>query len=214
MKRSFFFLSCFLGIFFLIWPCDHLLAVGSSTKTHKVAAGESIRGLLLQYGCISSMLDYSKAREEFAKLNPGIFHSALLAPGATVSVPVSAKESGGCLSFAEQRIMRVEFETTASADQVRIYLDGPVLPDLFMLKKEPPVRVVCDFDGVLPIEGLPREILSQGRIIRKIRVGHEDKPFKRARVVLEVDGSLAGRVEQEFFERESLFLITIHEGVE
>jgi hypothetical protein len=32
--------------------------------------------------------------------------------------------------------------------------------------------------------------------------------------VLEVDESLAGRIEQEFFERESLFLITIHEGVE
>ena len=215
MKRSFFFLSCFFWIFFLIWPCDYLLAGDSSTKKHKVAAGESIRGLLLQYGCISSMLDYAKAREDFAKLNPGIFHSALLAPGATVSMPVSAKDSGGgCLSFAEQRIVRVEFETTASAEQVRIYLDGPVLPDLFMLKKEPPVRVVCDFDGVLPIEGLPREILSQGRIIRKIRVGHEDKPFKRARVVLEVDEALTGRVEQEFFERESLFLITIHEGVE
>ena len=46
---------------------------------------------------------------------------------------------------------------------------------------------------------------------QKIRVGHEDKPFKRARIVLDVVEPLIGRIEQEFFEQESLFTITVFE---
>jgi len=70
---------------------------------------------------------------------------------------------------------------------------------------------VCDFDGALPMADLPREILCQGRMVQKIRVGHEDKPFKRARIVLDVVEPLIGRIEQEFFEQESLFTITVFE---
>jgi len=134
----------------------------------------------------------------------------LLAPGVDVSVPVSSKKPGrNCLAFDEQRIVRIEFETLASAEMVRVYLDGPVLPDVFTLKTADPVRVVCDFDGALPQSDLPRDILSDGRMVHRIRVGHEDKPFKRARVVLDVEENLIGRIEQEFFEQESLFIITI-----
>lgn len=184
-----------------------------AARSHKVAEGDSIRGLLLKYGCVSSMLDYSRAREAFGKLNPGLFHSALLTPGATVQVPESKPGKGErCLPFEELRIVRVDFETTPGAEHVRIHLDGPVLPDVFVLKQTPPVRVVCDFDGTLPQAGLVREMPVEGRIVRKIRIGHEDKPFKRARVVMEVEESLAGRIEQEFFEKESLFVVTVFEG--
>jgi hypothetical protein len=179
-------------------------------RVHRVAEGDNIRQLLLQYGCVTSMGDYVGIRDAFAKLNPGISHSMLLAPGVDVTVPVSSKKPGrNCLAFDEQRIVRIEFETLASAEMVRVYLDGPVLPDVFTLKTADPVRVVCDFDGALPQSDLPRDILSDGRMVRRIRVGHEDKPFKRARVVLDVEENLIGRIEQEFFEQESLFIITI-----
>jgi len=214
MKRSLRFVTCFFLGIFLSCPVGHLFAAEHAASTHKVTEGESIRSLILHYGCVASMNEYSQARAAFATLNPGIFHSALLVPGSTISVPMLAKGSGsGCLSFQEQHIVRVEFEAGAVTEKVRVYLDGPVLPDMFVLKKDSPVRVVCDFDGTLPLAGLPREILSQGRMVRKIRVGHEDKPFKRARIVLEVEESLTGRIEQEFFEQESLYLITVHEGV-
>lgn len=184
-----------------------------AARSHKVVEGDTIRGLLLKYGCVSSMLDYSRAREEFSKLNPGLFHSALLAPGSSVQVPELKSGKGkGCLPFDELRIVRVDFETTPGAEHVRIHLDGPVLPDVFVLKQTHPVRVVCDFDGTLPQAGLVRELPVEGRVVRKIRIGHEDKPFKRARVVMEVEEPLAGRIEQEFFERESLFVIKVFEG--
>ena len=211
MKRSIRFF-CLLCILFVSCPLGHLFAAEHSVSVHRVAAGDSIRQLLLKYGCITSMGEYAKVRDVFARLNPGISHSALLAPGGDVSVPVFVKNSGKtCLSFVEQRIVRVEFESLASAERVRIYLDGPVLPDVFTLKTALPVRLVCDFDGALPMADLPREILCEGRMVQKIRVGHEDKPFKRARIVLDVVEPLIGRIEQEFFEQESLFIITVFE---
>ena len=38
-----------------------------------------------------------------------------------------------------------------------------------------PVRVVCDFDGALPEAGLQRDVDVQGRMIRRIRLGHEEE---------------------------------------
>jgi hypothetical protein len=212
MKRSIRFSCLLFCILFVFYPLGHLFAAEHSVTAHRVAEGDSIRQLLLKYGCITSMGEYAKVRDAFAKLNPGIFHSALLIPGGDVLVPVFAKKSGKtCLFFEEQRIVRVEFESLASVERVRIYLDGPVLPDVFTLKTALPVRVVCDFDGTLPMADLPREILCQGRMVQKIRVGHEDKPFKRARIVLDVVEPLIGRIEQEFFEQQSLFTITFFE---
>lgn len=202
-----------LWVFFVSWPLGHVFAAEQSTRSHKVVEGESIRQLLLKNNCATSMAEYATIREAFAKLNPGVFHSALLLPGATVSVPVLAGGEGKtCLAFEEQRIVRVEFESLASSERVRIYLDGPVIPDVFTLKTALPVRLVCDFDGALPEPGLPRDIASEGRLVKRIRVGHEDKPFKRARIVLDVEEPLIGRIEQEFFEQQSLFTITLFDA--
>lgn len=175
---------------------------------HQVREGDNIRSLLLKYNCLSSMLEYAQARETFDRLNPDILHSGQLAVGAVLPVPSIKSGRKGCLAFENVRIVRVEFESTFLAERIRIHLDGPVLPDLFMIDK----RVVCDFDGTLPQSGLVREIDCQGRMIHKIRIGHEDKPYQRARVVLDVDENLTGKIEQEFFERESQFVLTIFEG--
>jgi len=212
MKISFprFAFLVFLILAFLV-PAGCPLAAGQPSVRHKVVQGDCIRSLLLGSNCVTSMSQYFSVREAFAGLNPGVFHSALLVPGTEVSVPVLFKSAAGCLAFREQRIVRIEFEGGGAVEKVLVYLDGPVLPDVFTLKQTQPVRVVCDFDGVLPEAGLQREIDTPGRMVRKLRVGHEDKPFKRARVVLEVDDTLAGRITQEFFEQESLFVLTVHE---
>jgi hypothetical protein len=211
------FLAFFLLWFVVVsWGGSFGQAGDFTSRVHRVAAGDTIRSLLLGSVCAASMQDYALAREAFAKLNPAISHSGLLAPGSTVSVPALKEKPGrGCLSFTEQRIVRIEFETVPSGERVRVYLDGPVLPEVFMLKNgiNPglPARVVCDFDGALPLDGLVREVPAGGRLVHHLRVGHQDKPYKRARVVLEIDESLAGRIEQEFIEQESLFLLTVHE---
>ncbi len=215
MKRSIrFIFVLLLWILFVSCPLGSLFAAEQAVRSHKVAEGESIRQILLKNNCVTSMAEYVKVRDAFAKLNPAVFHSALLVPGATVSVPVLAQGAGKiCLAPEEQRIVRVEFESLASAERVRIYLDGPVLPDVFTLKNALPVRLVCDFDGALPQVGLPRDFACEGRLVKRIRVGHEDKPFKRARVVLDVEEPLIGRIEQEFFEHQSLFTITIFDAM-
>lgn len=208
--RTAFFL---LSILFIACTAGSALAAGPAAVKHKVVEGDSIRGLILSANCVTTMSEFTRAREAFAQLNPELFHSALLVPGSTLSVPVLFKKPGrGCLSLREQRVVRVEFESLGTAERVLVYLDGPVLPDVFTLKQTRPVRVVCDFDGALPEAGLQREMDTGGRMVRKLRVGHEDKPFKRARVVLEVDETLTGRIVQEFFEQESLFILTVHEA--
>ena len=213
MRRSIRFLCVLLWVLFASWPQASLFAAEQAARSHKVVEGESIRQLLLKNNCVTSMVEYATIRDAFAKLNPGIFHSALLLPGSTVSVPVVADGAGkACLALEEQRIVRVEFESLATFERVRIYLDGPVLPDVFTLKTALPVRLVCDFDMALPQEGLPRDIACEGRLVKRIRVGHEDKPFKRARVVLDVAEPLVGRIEQEFFEQQSLFTITLFDA--
>lgn len=188
-----------------------VLAAGPETARHKVVAGDTIRGLILKANCITSMSDYSRVREAFAGLNPALAHSEMLQPGSEVPVPVLFKGKG-CLAFREQRIVRVEFEGRGAVEKVLVYLDGPVLPDVFTLRQTRPVRVVCDFDGALPEAGLQRDMDVPGRMVRRVRLGHEDKPFKRARVVLDVEDALAGRIEQEFFEQHSLFVLTVHEA--
>ena len=39
--------------------------------------------------------------------------------------------------------------------------------------------MVCDFDGALMVSGLAREMDLQGRMIRKVRIGQEDRPYPR-----------------------------------
>jgi hypothetical protein len=217
MNRSLRFLvSILLWTLLVSWNGSAALAGEFGSRTHRVVAGDTIRGLLLGTVCVSSMQEYALARDAFVKLNPAIMYSGLLVPGSMISVPTrQGKHVRGCLPFGEQRVVRVEFETVPSGERVRVYLDGPVLPDVFMLKNglNPgiPARVVCDFDGALPLDGLAREVPAGGRMVHHLRIGHQDKPYKRARVVLEIDESLAGRIEQEFVEQESLFLLTVHE---
>lgn len=182
-----------------------------ATETHRVVPGDTIRGILLAYNCVSSMATYGQLRDEFARLNPDAPYSGALMEGQEVTVP-RFPGGGACLRESTERVVRVEFETGTISETVRVYLDGPVLPDLFMLKNQSPHRLVCDFDGTLPGEGLPREITTHGRLVQKIRVGHEDKPFRRARVVLDLVDPLIGTVEQYFFEQESMLVLTVHEA--
>ena len=72
-------------------------------------------------------------------------------------------------------------------------------------------RAWAAVDAVMD-HGLAREMDLQGRMIRKVRIGQEERPYPRTRVVLEMDKNLAGRIEQEFFEKESLFVLTVFES--
>lgn len=214
MKTKYVFFICklFLVVVFLVLGTSFLWAADDFTRqSYTVAPEDSIRSILLAHTCVTSMQDYTQAREAFAKLNPKISYSQQLQTGTKVMVPVFIKPGPGCLSFRSAQIMRVDFEARADRELVSIYLDGPIVPDMFTLENQLLTRVVCDFDGALPAPELQRDYEDLGRLVHKVRLGHEDKPFSRARVVLEVDTNLAGRIESEFVEHESLFILTVIE---
>lgn len=210
------------GVSATVWAlglCVAALVLGSivpawaGSATHRVVSGDTIRSILLRHNCVTSMAGYSRLREEFTRLNPELPHSGALVAGQDIRTPHNDR-AGACLPLTLARVVRVEFEAGTTSEKIRIYLDGPVLPDLFMLRNQSPHRLVCDFDETLPRAGLIREIPTQGRLVRKIRIGHEDKPFHRARIVAELEDALAGQIEQLFFEQESLFVLTVHEAFE
>ncbi len=216
MKCRMFFVCLVLGAILPQFSGDllHAAPATPAAREHRIVAGDSIRAILLRYNCITSMREYVHARRAFAQLNPAVAHSGALVPNARVRVPVYRKQESSCLRFREGRIVRIEFEVHEAKEKVSIYLDSPVLPDLFMLDGVPPGRVVCDFDGTLPENGLRRDVECHGRLVRRIRVGHDDKPYKRARVVLDVEHTLFGHVDQKFFEQDSVVVLTIHEASE
>lgn len=198
-------------IFWLFFHPGLLWANKIDHQPHELGAQDSISSLLLRYTCITSMDDYRQAQEAFGQLNPGIVYSDQLQVGATVLVPVFKKPGPGCLSYQSGQILRVEFEPGIKQEVVRIYLDGPVLPHVFTLKDQDSSRLVCDFDGFLPQTDLERHYEPQGRLIHKIRVGHQDKPLARARVVLELDPGVDTKIQNEFMDHESIFVLTIIE---
>lgn len=185
----------------------------ANARPYRLVAGDTIRSVLLRTNCVRSMEEYSRLREAFARLNPGLEYSQKLIPGRMVRVPWDgSSDRRGCLTPALARIVRVEHESFSTMEKVRVFLDGPVLPDVFMLKEPLPWRLVCDFDESLPRPGLERVIDCGGRLVSRVRIGHETAPFRRARVVMDVADSLVGRVEQVFFERDSVFEIIVHES--
>lgn len=213
MKKALSLLFAVVVVAFFSCPRPVLAGEEFGRKSHRVAAGETIRSLILENNCITTMLDYSRAREAFAEFNPTVPYSLELKQGSSVTVPTGAGNTGsGCLTYREQKIVRIDFESNSLGEQIRVYLDGPVIPDLFVLKNDP-VRVVCDFDGVQPAADLQRAIDCNGRMVQRVRVGYEEKPLKRARIVLDVNDQTVGRIEQEYFEKESLFLITVFSAV-
>lgn len=213
MKKHDFIMYVFFQFFWLIALAPGLVWAAEDFKrqSYTIAPEDSIRSIILTHTCVTSMQDYTHARKAFGQLNPKISYSHQLQAGATVIVPVFKKPGPDCLSFRSVQIMRVDFEARADRELVYIYLDGPILPDLFTLDDQSLTRVVCDFDGALPVPDLEREYEDLGRLVHKIRLGHEDKPFAKARIVLEVASSLAGRIESEFVEHESLFILTVIE---
>lgn len=190
--------------------CAGIVSAWAGTTMYRVAEGDTIRSILLHATCVASMNEYSGLRAEFARLNPKIFHSGMLATGQEVLLP-RGEHRKGCAQIRLGQVVRVEFEPGATSEKVLIYLDGPLLPDLFLLKNQSPHRLVCDFDEALPGEDLKRDLVAPGRLVRGLRIGQETAPFRRTRIVLDLEENLVGQVEQIFFEEESLFVLTLHE---
>ena len=90
-------------------------------------------------------------------------------------------------------------------------MNGFYPPELFALKGEPP-RVVCDFLNT-ELGYMPNRLIdTKGILIQSIRVGVHSSPNPKIRVVLDLAPNQNYDIQQKFFQKESIFLITVCPG--
>ncbi|MBU1233625.1 MAG: AMIN domain-containing protein [Proteobacteria bacterium] len=112
----------------------------------------------------------------------------------------------GPAKAADALIEEVSYlENDGSSASVIFHLNGPHLPKVFALKGENP-RVVFDFLGTRPSRRVPSNILANGTMVQKIRIGvHPDK----TRVVIDLVPSGEYHFEQKFDRDENILTIQL-----
>lgn len=89
---------------------------------------------------------------------------------------------------AEFTIESINFEVTDTpepAETVHIQMDSLHHPVIFGMVNDKP-RVVCDFNDAEPIKSMERTIETNGRYIKRIRIGFHSTPKTKTRVVLDL----------------------------
>ncbi len=93
-------------------------------------------------------------------------------------------------------------------ESVKILLDRFSPPETFVLEGENP-RIVCDFFAAVPHPDIEPEMVLKGDFISKIRIGAYAEPEKKVRVVLDLVPSKNYEVQQIFFEKENLYVLSV-----
>lgn len=96
-------------------------------------------------------------------------------------------------------------EKDGSSASVIFHLNGPHLPKAFALKGDNP-RVVFDFMETRPVRSVPANILADGSMVRKIRMGvHPDK----TRVVIDLVSPGKYHFDQKFDKDANILTILL-----
>ncbi len=95
-------------------------------------------------------------------------------------------------------------------ETVKVDLDRVFVPETFVLEGEKP-RIVCDFFGATLHPDVAKEIVVNGQYIEKIRVGAYENPERKLRIVLDLKVGNDYEVQQVFFEKESLYSLSVLE---
>jgi uncharacterized protein YgiM (DUF1202 family) len=107
-------------------------------------------------------------------------------------------------------IKSIRFDADAEGNEKVLFaLNGYYPPTTFVLEeeKESP-KVICDFFGAQLGAEAGRRIEVNGKTVQCIRIGvHEDIPSPKIRVVLDLIPSRNYEVEQQFFEKENIYLL-------
>ena len=93
-------------------------------------------------------------------------------------------------------------------ETVKVDLDRVFVPETFVLEGDRP-RIVCDFFGATLHPDVKKEIAVNGQYIEKIRIGAYENPEKKIRIVLDLAVGKDYEVQQVFFEKESLFSLSV-----
>ena len=110
---------------------------------------------------------------------------------------------------AVNTITEISFEILHSG-QEKVIISGTGIspPHIFALEGESP-RVVCDFKGTELAHGVGRAIITNGRLIRKIRTGLSKDDGGKVRVVLDLSPEGSYEVEQTFYKTKHTYELII-----
>jgi hypothetical protein len=102
-----------------------------------------------------------------------------------IVVPLSAASPAPAADFTIKEVQFAAADTPEHTETVHIIMNGLLSPTIFALTEGTP-RVVCDFINAEPAPTINRTIETNGRYIKRIRIGIHSKPETKTRVVLDL----------------------------
>ena len=97
-------------------------------------------------------------------------------------------------------------------ETVAFELNGFYPPETFVLKGERP-RVVCDFLNTRIDDNIGDRIESEGSLIKGIRVAPYGGVAARVRIVLDLSRDRHYEIDQTFYKKENIYLVTVSTAV-
>ena len=118
-------------------------------------------------------------------------------------------QTGFTADKAGPRLEEIRFETrTPAAEQVIFRLNSIRIPRVFAIKGKNP-RVVFDFPDTTVAGSLASTINTNGRYIRRIRMGLHGPPNPKTRVVLDLVPGAAVDFRQKFDQAHKSLIVTL-----
>ncbi len=114
--------------------------------------------------------------------------------------------------FADQSkiIKNIRFEITPQGDEKLIFeLNGFYPPKTFALDEEVIPKIVCDFSGASLSPGIRQKLKTNGRLIKKVRIGIHDKPEQKIRIVADLNPGRTYGIDQIFYKKTRLYVLTV-----
>ena len=112
---------------------------------------------------------------------------------------------------ANQKLLEdIQFETPSDDEErITFKLNGTYIPKIFALKGEKP-RVVFDFPDTKTARLLNNIINTNGKFIKRIRIGIHGEPHPKTRVVFDLIEDKEIDFKQKFDTKKNALIITVH----
>ncbi|QTA79338.1 SH3-like and AMIN domain-containing protein [Desulfonema limicola] len=109
-----------------------------------------------------------------------------------------------------KQIQGIRVEGSSDGDEKIIFtLNGFFPPKTFAYddeNNEP--KVVCDFYQTILADGIDKSIPVGGKLVKKLRIGFHKSPEPKVRIVVDLDPDQKYGVEQVFYKKTNLYILT------
>ena len=114
---------------------------------------------------------------------------------------------------ANQKLLEdITFEPLSeNEERITFKLNGTYIPKIFAIKGEKP-RVVFDFPDTKPARVLNNIINTNGKFIKRIRIGIHEEPHPKTRVVFDLLPDKKIDFKQDFDRKKNALIITVHDA--